>query len=474
MTVETVAPTDTKHLRPGSPSLSSSKEAGNVTIVAHEEDLDGDAGLHELGYKAELHRTRGFMDVLPCRSPWTIAFSLGELASRWPTSAGAYYWTFQLAPKRFRTVLSYINGWLLLTAVLLTTTSVAFGISQHIVATVNIVHPDWSPAQWVYILIAYALLALAAIPLLMNPRYLTFMEKTNVIVTWVYKFAHIIVLSARAKAGRRSAKYAFTHYEPQLSGWGDVWTFFIGFLPGAYANCAPGFVLAMTEEVHKPETNVPRAMAYSMMPASFVLAWAFILPLTFTMPSSEVLLEAPNGIVLPYAYKLIVGNDAGAILLMLGILYIGFNCLVGINTTASRQLWSFSRDHAVPGSAIWSRVTPSGNVPYAIALCLVVQCLLCLIDLGSTTAFNSSSARLSTPSWLPTRFPSSSASSRAARASRLHLSRGASMPAVIPVTAQTMNYSSVVLGGFITIASVWYLVYARRVYKGPPASAELH
>lgn len=340
------------------------------------------------------------------------------------------------------------------------------------------------------------------------------MEKTNVIVTWVYKFAHIIVLSARAKAGRRSAKYAFTHYEPQLSGWGDVWTFFIGFLPGAYANCAPGFVLAMTEEVHKPETNVPRAMAYSMMPASFVLAWAFILPLTFTMPSSEALLEAreyivfrlatafrretnatANGIVLPYAYKLIVGNDAGAILLMLGILYIGFNCLVGINTTASRQLWSFSRDHAVPGSAIWSRVTPSGNVPYAIALCLVVQCLLCLIDLGSTTAFNSFvstavnafMAAYALPILLSLLEGRKSISSAPFTRRIVGLVCNwvvmiwaplglviFSMPAVIPVTAQTMNYSSVVLGGFITIASVWYLVYARRVYKGPPASAELH
>jgi len=74
---------------------------------------------------------------------------------------------------------------------------------------------------------------------------------------------------------------------------------------------------------------------------------------------------------------------------MVGLFFIGFNCLVGINCTASRQLWSFSRDHAVPGSAIWSRVTTGGNVPYAICLCLTIQALLCLIDLGSTTAFNS-------------------------------------------------------------------------------------
>lgn len=178
-----------------------------------------------------------------------------------------------------------------------------------------------------YVLIAYALLVAASVPLLLGPKFLQWMEFVNMGVTWVYKFAHIIVLAARAKAGRRSAKYAFTHYEPQYSGWGDGWTFFIGFLPASYSNCAPGFILSMTEEVKDPAINVPRAMSYTMMPFSLIMAWMYILPLTFTMPPSEVLLEAPGGIILPYAYKLIVGNDAGAVLLMFGLLYIGFNCL---------------------------------------------------------------------------------------------------------------------------------------------------
>lgn len=42
----------------------SHKEAGHVSIVALESDLKGDEGLHELGYKAELHRTRGFKELL--------------------------------------------------------------------------------------------------------------------------------------------------------------------------------------------------------------------------------------------------------------------------------------------------------------------------------------------------------------------------------------------------------------------------
>jgi amino acid transporter len=40
-----------------------------------------------------------------------VALSLSELASRYPTSAGPYYWSFQIA-KRNKTVLSFITGWI--------------------------------------------------------------------------------------------------------------------------------------------------------------------------------------------------------------------------------------------------------------------------------------------------------------------------------------------------------------------------
>lgn len=39
-----------------------------------------------------------------------VALSLSELASKYPTSAGPYYWSFQLAT-RGKTALSFITGW---------------------------------------------------------------------------------------------------------------------------------------------------------------------------------------------------------------------------------------------------------------------------------------------------------------------------------------------------------------------------
>ena len=70
------------------------------------------------------------------------------------------------------------------------------------------------------------------------------------------------------------------------------------------------------------------------------------------------------------------------------MIIIGFNCLIASNTAASRLVWSFSRDHALPASRLWAQVTPSGNIPAAIALCITAQMLLILIRLGNATTFN--------------------------------------------------------------------------------------
>lgn len=42
------------------------------------------------------------------------------------------------------------------------------------------------------------------------------------------------------------------------------------------------------------------------------------------------------------------------------------------------------------------------------------------------------------------------------------------MPALLPVSPTTVNYAPVVFVGFVAIASVWYAVWGRKHYQGPP------
>jgi amino acid transporter len=67
-----------------------------------------------------------------------LAVSLSELASRYPTSAGPYYWSFQVAKKN-KVLLSFITGWIWLIGNWTITLSVNFGFASLISATISLV-----------------------------------------------------------------------------------------------------------------------------------------------------------------------------------------------------------------------------------------------------------------------------------------------------------------------------------------------
>ena len=55
-----------------------------------------------------------------------LAMSLAEICSKYPTSAGAYYWCFRLTSPPRRLLSSWINGWLTMVGVWTISLSVTF------------------------------------------------------------------------------------------------------------------------------------------------------------------------------------------------------------------------------------------------------------------------------------------------------------------------------------------------------------
>jgi len=47
-----------------------------------------------------------------------------------------------------------------------------------------------------------------------------------------------------------------------------------------------------------------------------------------------------------------------------------------------------------------------------------------------------------------------------------------SMPVSLPVDSATMNYASVVFFGGTMVSAIWYIVWGRKNYQGPPVKAE--
>ena len=215
------------------------------------------------------------------------------------------------------------------------------------------------------------------------------------------------------------------------------------------------------------------------------------------MPPLKHVIKAPAAQALPYIFHVVMGTPGGGLGLIFLVLVITLFCSVSITVAASRCTWAFARDDAIPGAKLWAKVDKRLGVPVnALALVTVVEMLLGLINIGSSSAFlafvSVGVQALALSYAIPIAI--SLLSDRRKEVNRARWTLGKiigpivnsiavawigfelvlfSMPTALPVTAVTMNYSSVVLVGFGVIAAVWYVVHSRTAYKGPPASEGL-
>jgi amino acid transporter len=233
-----------------------------------------------------------------------VALSLAEFASKYPTSAGPYYWSFQVASKG-KTTLSFITGWVWLIANWTITLSVNFGFASLLAGTITMYNPDWEATDWQLTLIFYALLLLSALVCVYANRWLALIDTISAGLIGLTIIIVLIALSVSAKSGRHSASYALGHYEDTFSGWGNL-TFFIGLLPSAYVFSALGMISAMAEECADPAVKVPKAMTLAV-PIQGIAGLVFILPILFTLAPLEDILAAPYGQALPVIFASATG-----------------------------------------------------------------------------------------------------------------------------------------------------------------------
>lgn len=412
-----------------------------------------------------------------------VAISLAELSSRFPTSSGLYYWTHQLVESEdWKNFASFTTGWCWLIGNWTIALSVNFGFASLIAATVAIYHPEWVAESWQQLLMFYGICILTFLICSLGNSLLPLVDMFAAVWNLITIAAILIALAATAKAGRHSPAYALGHYDPSISGWGQGFTFFVGLLPASYSFSAIGMITSMSEECHEPALEMPRALALTI-PIGGLAALAFVLPIAFTLPPLEEVLDAPYGQALPFIINRVMGTRAGALIIMLMVLGVTLFCSVSITTAASRCTWAFSRDRALPLSRFWQK-TPFQQPLYSLALLTVIEMLLGLIVLGSTSAFTAFvsvgvialslayvipiAISLFTRRRLVSQAPWTVGSLLGSVANAVSVGWITfklvlfSMPQVLPVDEISTNYASVVLVGLLAIPTLWFCVRGKK------------
>jgi amino acid transporter len=245
----------------------------------------------------------------------------------------------------------------------------------------------------------------------------------------------------------------------------------------------------MCEEVEQPATQVPKAMVMTIV-INTLGGLFFLIPLVFVLPNQAELAALLSGQPTPTILKSAVGSAGGAFGLLVPLLVLGICCGTACTTAASRCTWAFARDGAIPGAKWWRTVNEKLDVPLnAMMLSMVVQIILGVIYFGSAAAFNAFSGVgvicLTLSYACPIAVSLLNGRKRIADGSFnlgplglmcnvIALAWSAlaiplfCMPTYLPVSASSMNYGSVVFAAFFLISSVWYFVWGKKNYAGPP------
>jgi len=232
------------------------------------------------------------------------------------------------------------------------------------------------------------------------------------------------------------------------------------------------------------------------MLTSFTTSFVYLIALFYSIQDLDAVYSSSIGFF-PTAeiYRQATGSNAGAIGLIAVLFLATFPTLIGTFVTGGRMWWSLARDYATPYSNYFAQVHPTLNTPVraTVAMSAMVTCLGC-IYVGSTTAFQaliSSFIVLSSLSYFGAIFPHVLSSRRNMVPGPFYMGQRLGMavniialmyimvtvvffcfPLVLPVTAQNMNYTSVIIVGLMVLVALWWLLSARRKYQGPQYSFE--
>jgi amino acid transporter len=378
------------------------------------EDLsDDESVLHGLGYAQELFRAMGgfrnfaisftIISILAgCLTSYTIAFehggpiavtwgwllvglmstiialSMAEIASAYPTAGGLYYWASKLGSPGW----GWATGWFNLIGQIAVTAAIGYGLavfgqvlfdywfnySQHM--------NDWFGASFnTSTYIVYALFLTGAV--LINVLHIRYTSGLNMISAWWHMIGVVVVVGVLiiVPDHHQSLSYVFTE-RINNSGYGGTtvslanpafwFVFGLGLLMAQYTITGFDASAHTAEETNKASRGAAVGMWTSVF-VSVVFGFVLLVAVTFAIPSTDEALKTVNALlpIVPWIWATSMSQRWAEFLLFICVV-AQFFCVTASVTSASRMMFAFSRDRAVPGHQLWRRVARNRVPVYSV------------------------------------------------------------------------------------------------------------
>jgi amino acid permease (GABA permease) len=413
-----------------------------------------------------------------------VGLAMAEVCSAYPTAGGLYYWSAKLGGKN-GPAWSWFTGWFNLLGQVAVTAGIDGGLALFASAFMN----NW----FGYTLDAPHILLVYAVALILHGLLNTFgirlVALLNDISVWWHILGVVVIVAVLLIAPKhhQSVSFIFTSFQ---NGSGAsfpgsvIYVFLIGLLLAQYTFTGYDASAHMTEETRNAAVAGPRGIVMSIV-VSLVAGWILLIGVTSAIQNYA----AESTSVVPAA-QIFIDAAGGALGQFLLLIAIGaqFYCGMSSVTANSRMIYAFSRDGAVPGHQLWSKInkrtrTPTNSIWLAAGLAFILwlpylynpnayAAVISIAVIGLYVAYG-------IPILLRLRAGDTFQPGpwNLGRWSRLIgtiavvwigiISILFVLPTIFPVTLGNLNYTIVAVGVVAAGTTIWWLTSARNWFKGP-------
>jgi amino acid transporter len=283
-----------------------------------------------------------------------VALAMAEIASAYPTAGGLYYWASRLGSPAW----GWFTGWFNLVGQIAVTAAIGYGLAIFATALLNFWFDYPNTKEWT--LLTYGVVILgAAIVNFFNVAITSFL---NTISAYWHMLGVLFIVAVLIVVpdNHQSIGYVFSEtinnsgFQGQNFGNAVFWYVFgIGLLMAQYTMTGYDASAHMAEETHQASRTAAIGMWMSVF-VSMVFGWILLLAVTFAVPDTQGVLDAVGNAVVYIWSESMTQNWAEILLFICCVAQ--FFCLTASTTSASRMMFAFSRDGAVPGHHWWRQL----------------------------------------------------------------------------------------------------------------------
>lgn len=302
-----------------------------------------------------------------------VAGAFALLSSRWPYEGSVYQWARRLGGEHY----GWWTGWAYIWSLVIAVTGGAYFVAMFIPIVLNI--PPFDPTTQA--LVSFGVLLLVTLLNAAGPKVIKFFTVASLIAEVVGSLGLGIVLLV----GHQNQPVSVL-FETAGTGQGEggyLWAGFlaaVGFVGWAFVGFESAGAIA--EEVKDAKRNVPKAIVFSLVAIGVVVMFS-ALALILSIPDMSAAVSGES--IDPAADTIVNALGVGIVSPLFGLIIIGFLAsMMAAQTSASRVIWSFSRDRVLPASKMLSKLSGKNNYP--VAAILISGVLSAVVLLGSLSS----------------------------------------------------------------------------------------